>query len=202
MDEANILKGLRANEMDAFKALFDSLFTNVRFYTEQITKDQKEAEDIALHAFTKFWERGMTGIETMTQVRNTIYYMARNAAIDYLRRLKVQQSFQQQLVYLTPEGEDSRLDHSQYTTEMVAALFEEIEKLPGRTKEVFKLYYLDKISRQEIARQLNISVNTVHVLCSEALTRLRLILSEKRELLVLLLLIEMNLCCEFSKLMG
>lgn len=194
MDEANILKGLRANEMDAFKALFDSLFTNVRFYTEQITKDQKEAEDIALHAFTKFWERGMTGIKTMTQVRNTIYKMARNAAIDYLRRLKVQQSFQQQLIYLTPEGEDSRLDHSQYTTEMVAALFEEIEKLPGRTKEVFKLYYLDKISRQEIARQLNISVNTVHVHCSEALTRLRLILSEKRELLVLLLLIEMNLC--------
>ncbi|HEX6428313.1 MAG TPA: hypothetical protein VF008_11530, partial [Niastella sp.] len=102
MDEANILKGLRANEMDAFKELFDSLFTNVRFYTEQITKDQKEAEDIALHAFAKFWERGMTGIKTMTQVRNTIYNIAKNAAIDYLRRLKVQKSFQQQLVYLTP----------------------------------------------------------------------------------------------------
>lgn len=194
MDEANILKGLRANEMDAFKELFDSLFTNVRFYTEQITKDQKEAEDIALHAFVKFWERGMTGIKTMTQIRNTIYNIARNAAFDYLRRLKVQRSFQQQIVYLTPEGEDSRSDQSQYTTEMVAALFDEIEKLPGRTKEVFKLYYLDKISRQEIARQLNISVNTVHVLCSEALNKLRLILSDKRELLVLLLLIEMNLC--------
>ena len=194
MDEANILKGLRANEMDAFKELFDSLFTNVRFYTEQITKDQKEAEDIALLAFTRFWERGMTGIKTMAQVRNTIYNMARNAAIDYLRRLKVQKAFQQQLTYLTPEGEDARVDQSHYTTEMVAALFEEIEKLPGRTKEVFKLYYLDKVSRQEIARQLNISVNTVHVLCSEALNRLKLILSEKRELLVLLLLIELNLC--------
>jgi len=81
MDEANILKGLRANEMEAFKELFDSLFTNVRFYTEQITKDQKEAEDIALHAFTRFWERGMAGIKTMAQVRNTIYNIAKNAAL-------------------------------------------------------------------------------------------------------------------------
>jgi RNA polymerase sigma factor (sigma-70 family) len=194
MDEANILKGLRANEMDAFKELFDSLFTNVRFYTEQITKDQKEAEDIALLAFTRFWERGMTGIKTMAQVRNTIYNIAKNAAIDYLRRLKVQKSFQQQLTYLTPEGEDARSEQSHYTTEMVSALFEEIEKLPGRTKEVFKLYYLDKVSRQDIALQLGISVNTVHVLCSEALSKLRLILSEKRELLVLLLLIETTLC--------
>jgi len=47
----------------------------------------------------------------------------------------VQKSFQQQLTYLTPEGEDARSDQSRYTTEMVAALFEEIESSPAERKK-------------------------------------------------------------------
>mgnify|MGYP002740571530 FL=1 len=53
------------------------------------------------------------------------------------------------------------------------ALEEAINKLPERCREVFVLSKVEELSNKEIAEKLNISVKTVEVQMTKALSRLR-----------------------------
>ena len=53
------------------------------------------------------------------------------------------------------------------------ALREAIDKLPERCREVFMLSKMEELSNKEIAERLGISVKTVEVQMTKALSRLR-----------------------------
>jgi RNA polymerase sigma-70 factor (ECF subfamily) len=191
MDEALILIGLKAGDKQAYNLLYDLLYEQVCFYVEQIIKDEMEAEDIAIHSLAKFWEKGPKDFENFLQVRTFIFRTARNAAVDFLRKTKVQQKVHRNLVYMTPTTEENSAEQAElalYKIEMLQALVNEIERLPDQCREAFKLVFIENMSRHDVAGKLNISLNTVHSHCANAKRKLQQIFSEK-ELIILLLLI-------------
>jgi len=191
MDEAQIFVGLKAREEKAFNMLFTLLYAQVRFYIEQITKNESESEDITMLALSTFWEKGAEEFQSFPQIKAYIFKTARNAAFNFLKRSKVQHTHQQNLTYLATEAEDILSDATLYKVEMLQVLLEEIEHLPEQCRETFKLVFIENMPRPEVAKKLDITLNTVHGHCANAKKRLRQIFSEK-ELMVLLLLI--NLC--------
>ena len=68
----------------------------------------------------------------------------------------------------TPEAELALLGEN-----INNALREAIDKLPERCREVFVLSKMEELSNKEIAERLNISVKTVEVQMTKALSRLR-----------------------------
>ena len=188
MNESQILEGLRNRNMAAFEVLYDSLSDLIVYYAEQITKDEQEAEDITVHSFSKFWEQELSEYDTMKKVKNFIFKVAKNSAIDYLRKKKVQYAHQGNIIYLTEEQEEYQIERSRYETEMLRRVYEEIDKLPERTKEVFKMVYIGEMTSKQVGEQLNISDVTVRRLCSEALQKLRGKFSEKDLQLIFLFL--------------
>ena len=68
----------------------------------------------------------------------------------------------------TPEAELALLGE-----DINNALREAIDKLPERCREVFVLSKMEELSNKEIAERLNISVKTVEVQMTKALSRLR-----------------------------
>jgi RNA polymerase sigma factor (sigma-70 family) len=190
MNEALILNGLKACDKKAFDMLYDLLYEQVCFYAEQIVKNEIEAEDIAIHSLAKFWEKGAGDFESFIQVRTYIFLTARNAAFDFLRKIKTQRTIQRDLMYITTEAEDSVAelsDLAMYKVEMLQFLLEEIEKLPEQCRETFKLVFIENMPRPLVAEKLNITISTVHSHCANGKNRLRQIFSE-RELIILLLL--------------
>ena len=69
----------------------------------------------------------------------------------------------------TPEAELALLDE-----DINNALQEAIDKLPERCREIFVLSKMDEMSNKEIAEHLNISVKTVEIQMTKALSRLRM----------------------------
>jgi RNA polymerase sigma-70 factor (ECF subfamily) len=69
--------------------------------------------------------------------------------------------------------------------ELIQAIFEEVERLPQKQKQVFNLTYFEDKTAEEIAKQLNISVASVYTNRSRALSTLRLIFKSKNDLLAL-----------------
>jgi RNA polymerase sigma-70 factor (ECF subfamily) len=69
--------------------------------------------------------------------------------------------------------------------ELIQAIFEEVERLPQKQKQVFNLTYFEDKTAEEIAKQLNISVASVYTNRSIALSTLRLIFKSKNDLLAL-----------------
>jgi RNA polymerase sigma factor (sigma-70 family) len=188
VDEAEILIGLKAGNKQAFDWLFDALYTRLRFFVEQITNDEFESQDIAMHAISKFWEKGARDFETFVQVKSFIFKIARHKAYNYLKRNKIKQAHQRNLVYMSPIVENSFVEKTFYKVEMLQALLQEIEKLPDQCRDVVKMVYFENMDRSLVAEKLNISLSTVHVHCRNAKIRLKQIFSEK-ELIILLLLV-------------
>jgi RNA polymerase sigma-70 factor (ECF subfamily) len=188
MDESQILEGLRTRNITAFKGLYDSLSSLIMYYAEQITKNEQEAEDIMVHAFAKFWEQELSEYDSMKQVKNFMFKVAKNSAIDYLRKKEVRHNHQSNIIYLTEEQEHYEIERSRYETEMLRKVYQEIDKLPERTREVFKMVYIDQMTSRQIGEALSISAVTVRRLCSEALQKLRNKFPEKDLQLVLILL--------------
>jgi len=187
MDEAQILFGLKTGDKKAFDLLFDLLYAQVRLFTEQITKDEQEAEDIAIHSLAKFWEKGAADFESFLQIRKFIFTVARNAAFDYLKKSKSHQAHHRNIVYISSAAEENLVETTLYKVETLQALFDEIEKLPEQCRQAFKLVHIEKLPRKRVAEILNISPGTVNVHCANAMKKLRLVYSEK-ELIILLLL--------------
>ena len=69
----------------------------------------------------------------------------------------------------TPEAELALLDE-----DINNALQEAIDKLPERCREIFVLSKMDEMSNKEIAEYLSISVKTVEIQMTKALSRLRM----------------------------
>ena len=86
MDDIQIFIGLKAREEKAFNRLFSLLYAPVRFYIEQITKNELESEDITMQSLFKFWEKGADEFQSFPQVKGYIFKTARNAAFNFLKK--------------------------------------------------------------------------------------------------------------------
>jgi RNA polymerase sigma factor (sigma-70 family) len=187
MDESRIIYGLQRRQLEAFNMLFESLYFKVQYYVEQITNDPSEAEDIAIHSFAKFWEQDLSRFHTIKKITNFIYNIAKNSAIDFLRKQKVIEVNQAAISYLTNQ-EAYVIERTNYKMEMLDFLNKEIEKLPAQTKTVLKLVYFENLTSREVAERLHISDGTVRNLCYQAIQKLRRKFSEN-ELMILLLIV-------------
>jgi len=131
----------------------------MRFGRERI-QDKEEAEDIILDCFAKLWNGDHAQVYSLQNIKAFLYISCRNACFNHLKKLKtktaVQEEYSKQLDY----SEESVLNKI-IETEVVELLAQEIEHLPEKCREVFKLLYFDHKKPDEIARELGISVKTV-----------------------------------------
>lgn len=174
MDESQILIGLQKEDKGAWDLLFDLMYPKLRFYLLKVLKNEKDAEDIAIQSLVKFWQHGASNFESFNQVRKFLFTVGRNAAFDLIEKNKNILKRYKGYVYLSPEAEDELEDRTYYKLEMFQYMLEKnIEKLPNKTKEVFKMVYFDKKSRLEVAKILNTVPHTIDVHCSNAIRKLR-----------------------------
>lgn len=184
MDDDLLIKGLKQKDRKAFNILFTRLFPKVLYYAGHLTKDKLEGEDIAMNSFVKVWEQ-VDRFNSISELNAYIFTVARNASFNYLRKIRAQHNYETHLAN-QPTEEESLSEKLRFEVEMLDKLYQEIEKLPGQCREVFKLTYIKRMPRAEVAEKLNISLGTVHVHCSNALNRLKKRFSENDFMLLLL----------------
>jgi RNA polymerase sigma-70 factor (family 1) len=179
---------LKKGDQAAFKELFNDLFHHVWLYSLKITNDKYESEDIAIQTFAKLWEN-VTIFNSVNELKKYAYVTAKNSSINYLNKLKAQRNYQHHLTNLSEVEEANAIEILTYRTALIERLYEEVEKLPTQCKQAFKLCYFEKKSRNEAARQLNVSVDTVNTQCQIALRKLKAVFGKTDLAFVLLLLI-------------
>lgn len=195
MDESLIFYGLKSGDEKAFDLLYDLLYEPICFYAGDIIKNDTDAEDIAIHSLAKFWEKGAVNFDSFQQIKSFIFTTAKHASFNYLKSRKVHRMHHRNLVYTTTITEESIAQQNEialYKLERLQFLIDEIERLPEQCRETFKMVVLENMSREEVAKKMNIALSTVHAHCANAKNRLRQIFSEK-ELGILLLLISVSI---------
>ncbi len=152
-----------------FTDFYSSNFKRMILVADKYVKDTAVAEEIVQDVFLKLWEdKGM--IETIKSVRSYLYRSVVNASINYVNR---QKNMERHHLQIAEQLTEAQIEEDDLKNEMIVLLYEEIELLPEKCREVFKLSRLEGLKYRDIAAKLDISEKTVESHMGNALKILR-----------------------------
>ncbi|MBC5621148.1 MULTISPECIES: RNA polymerase sigma-70 factor [Butyricimonas] len=164
-----------------FEQLFRENYIRLCYHAYSFLNDEEAAKDAVNDVFEKVWVN-FEKIERTQSVLPLLYTLVRNHCVSLLRHKKVRERFNQEL-RLKDEATDE--GYMEYEL-LIERLRQSVEKLPGQTKVVFRMCFLDGKKYQETADALAISINTVKTHINKALRILREEYSDYSLLLVIL----------------
>lgn len=186
-DEAQWVQGLIAGDAEAFRNLYTVYQQKVYAFAFRLTKSPDSARDIVQEVFIKLWEK-------RDQVRPDLSFPAyikkitQNHTLNFLRNMArnsaLQEKVKSNLQILRNTEPESLLEK-----ELLKAYREAVDQLPERQREVYILSREEELSYEQIARQLNISPNTVRNQMVDALKHIRDHVSKNTDLTALILAI-------------
>jgi RNA polymerase sigma-70 factor (ECF subfamily) len=167
----------RASAWARFEELYRSSRDDVYGYVATLLRDHAAAEDVTALAFERAYRRRRTFDRQRGNERAWLFGIARNAALDELRRRK-------RLATLAVDPEDPALgeqssddggDIALKRTTVRAAL----ESLPPRDREIVALKFHGGLSNDELGRVLGVSQSNAGTLLHRAMEKLRKACNEK-----------------------
>lgn len=121
-------------------------------------KDEASAKDAVQQVFIKLWER-YKDIVITNSLRNYLYTMMRNYVLNEIKNNKVKliENYQEAQQKSTVENIAETIEKE----EVLNAFYNALELLPEAKKEVCILKMEDRMTNEQIAETLKISVSTV-----------------------------------------
>ena len=174
-EDQSYISGLRRRDSQVYEVVFKKYYPLLVVFVVRHIGDEDVAKDIVQDIFFKLFERGHS-LPDNFQLKSWFYRVARNAAVDYLRHLQVEDKYK----FLMAEGMihipdiDEEIDEQVYAKVNLA-----IESLPEQCRLIIKLNVLEGKKYQEIAEELGITINTIRTQVSRGYKKLREILAEE-----------------------
>src|SRR3954471_3339431 len=145
------------NTPQGFEDLYRNTFPRVYAYVASLLRDRSAAEDVTALAF----ERAYTKRGRFSAKRGSpeawVFGIARNAALDELRKLKRRATLESEPVDVWSPGPDEEAERTFQREEVRAAL----ASLEARDRDLVALKFAGGLSNAEIARVLGISETNV-----------------------------------------
>ncbi|MCD7930274.1 MAG: RNA polymerase sigma-70 factor [Tannerellaceae bacterium] len=133
------------------------------------------AEDIVHDVFLKFWDRQVFLLPE-NELKRVLFVAVRNACFDQLRKFNLEQEYLDKSIIQLKLDELEFYENAEQQfiqKELLALLLQKVDELPERSREIFKLSYLEGLKAAEIADRLDLSVRTVENQLYRALLHLR-----------------------------
>jgi RNA polymerase sigma-70 factor, ECF subfamily len=160
-----------AREADAedFDALFRSCVEDVHSYAFSLLGDRAAAEDVTAIAFERLYRARRRLDARRGTARGLLFTIARNAALDELRRRARRQTGATEASELPDAHSQEQLEQVERRELLTGALV----ALGPRERELVLLKFHGQLSNGELARALGISETNAATRLHRALTRLR-----------------------------
>src|SRR6201996_1038483 len=157
------------NSWDRFELLYRSSRDDIFAYVSTLLNDRAAAEDITALAFERAYRRRMTFDRRRGEERAWLFGIARNAALDELRRRK-------RLASLTVDPEDVSDTEGDEGAEVAlrrTAVRAALAELAPRDREVIALKFHAGLKNTELAQVLGVSETAAGTLLYRAMEKLR-----------------------------
>ena len=156
-----------SSSWDRFEALYRACRDDVFAYAATLLRDPAAAEDVTALAFERAYRKRRTFDRRRGEERAWLFGIARNAALDELRRRR-------RIAALTaePRAEEELEDHAEVALRRTA-LRNALSRLPARDRELVALKFHAGLSNGEIARVLGVSESAAGTRLHRAIEKLR-----------------------------
>jgi RNA polymerase sigma-70 factor, ECF subfamily len=150
---------------ESFAELYERTFPRVYAYAATLLRDRAAAEDVTAQAFERAYRKRRRYRASRGTPEAWLFGIARNAALDELRRRKRRAS-------LATEPADVAEDHAELAVRR-EAVRAALASLDTRERELVALKYHGGLSNAEIARVLGVSESNAGTLLHRTITKLR-----------------------------
>lgn len=181
--EHKLIDLLKQGENGAYKYIYDNYYVLLCSIAYEYLQDDFLAEDIVDDLIFSLWEK-RSELNIATSLRSYLIKSVRNRCINYLTRSKEKN----EVSFSRASPSEKLKIHSSHTFEYPSAIllvneleekiYQAIENLPNESKAVFKMSRFENKGYDQIAHEMNISVNTVKYHIKRALAQLNQELSK------------------------
>ena len=159
----------RDTSWERFESLYRSSRDDVYAYVSTLLRDPAAAEDVTALAFERAYRRRRTFDRRRGEERAWLFGIARNAALDELRRRR-------RVAALVTDPEDVGEASDSEGAEVAlrrTAVQNALAKLPAREREIVALKFHAGMSNAELARVLGVSESNAGTLLYRTMEKLR-----------------------------
>lgn len=174
-NEQSLLENLRSGSEDAFEQIFKRYWAPLYRIARAKVQSHEEAEEIIQGIFSTLWFKRESLLIT-----NLPFYLqtaVRNRIINDLRSKVTQQKYWSYYKRFIPVQKDVTEDTVVFD-DLTEALEKAVNRLPEKSRQVFKLSRLEGRSTAEIAKRLKISEKAIEYHITKSLKELRVQLKD------------------------
>lgn len=169
-EEQNIIKSIANGDEEALRILYEDTSKNVFYYLFRLVNNKEMAEDLMIETYTQVWLsakkfRGDSGVLTwilgiarnltMNEIKKKDYSHRDLTSNEFMLAEQLKTICQKELTYIMSEA---------------------LKRLSFKHQEVLDLIFIHELTYEEIAKILNIPINTVKTRIFYAKKQLREIL--------------------------
>ncbi|WP_229742973.1 RNA polymerase sigma factor [Wenyingzhuangia marina] len=174
-DTENLIKKLIKGNEKAYMYLIKTYYKKLFLYAYNLSKNQVLAEDIVQNVFMRIWENRKQ-LNIKESFKSFLYKSVYNEFINNYR--KQQSSLALDTIFfdtINTSSDDLSIDNQR-----LALVYNEIENLPTKCKQVFLLSKKEGLTNQEISEHLNITIKAVENHITNAFSIIRNNLKEDK----------------------
>lgn len=169
--DEQLLSLLKDSDIAAFNMVYDRYSRLLYLYILSKTDRGETSKDLLQDLFATLWEKRCT-LDIHLSLKSYLYQCVRHKIIDLYRRDSTYRKYLQQLIEHFDAQPHNIVDTYDYKAR-AHEVFEAINQLPARMKEIFMLSRFENLSIEQIAARLDLSQQTVKNQISKALKILR-----------------------------
>jgi RNA polymerase sigma-70 factor (ECF subfamily) len=160
-----------------FNGVYDAYYPEIFYFAWKIAGNREEAEDITADAFYilfKIHDRFLTE----ANIRAFLFITTRNNSLKYLRSVRSRKTYSTDFSlpmdqYLETDIPDELSQHAIFETGLIKEMYEAIQHLPEKSRQILTMIYFDGMDTSAVAEQLSITRETVRSQKRHALEQLR-----------------------------
>lgn len=162
------------NDEAAFENYFKQHFASLCTWCQHKYEfDTDLAKEIVHTAFIKLWNN-RAALPAEMPVKAFLHKVIINTSLDILRHTKVRERFERFVQQRNESAAANTPQESYDSKKLQTDIDTAISELPEQMRTIFELSRYEGLKYAEIARQLNVSVNTVETQMGRALKKLRI----------------------------
>ncbi|MBQ3872290.1 MAG: RNA polymerase sigma factor [Bacteroidales bacterium] len=165
--ETEIIQAAIAGDQTAYREIYQIYEKAVRGRVSGYFKWKADVDDVVMESFQKAFVALKT-FDTAREFRPWLLTIATHTALDHLSSIKREDQKKEGILQKASEGPDGDGEITETTPEedvikdeVHARLMQYIDELPSLYKDVMIKYMIDELEYEEIAKELDLELNTV-----------------------------------------
>jgi RNA polymerase sigma-70 factor (family 1) len=173
--EQVLLENLRKGNVSAFEQIFKIYWKQLYTLAKSKIQSHDEAEEIIQQIFSALWEKRETLF--ITNLSFYLHTAVRNRIINTIRNTITQEKYWEYYRAFIPQHQDVTENKIEFD-DLNEAVEVAVNRLPEKSREVFKLSRMEGRSNAEIALLLKLSEKSIEYHLTKSLRELRVHLKD------------------------